>query len=109
MGNFHNNQHIAVVTIIPLLLFFRRTQIVVRLKGKKKGKFWLGTMVLIVGILFFAPLAWQATKDFLFPPQPVSIYLFPSYIIMVVVLIFIALGLVMMRSGTNAENLSSKR
>ncbi len=58
---------VAILTVIPSLLFFKRRQITTRLKGKKTGVFWLGTLLFILGSLAFVPFAWKVTTDSLFP------------------------------------------
>jgi hypothetical protein len=100
---------VASLAVIPSLLFFRRRQIVARLKGEKSGVFWLGTMLLVVATLVFALSAWQVTQDYLFPYWPKGIMIhFPNELIIVGALVFVAVGLVMMRFGTS-PSLDMKR
>jgi hypothetical protein len=100
---------VAILTVIPSLLFFRRRQIVARLKIKKTGVFWLGALLFVLGSLALIPYAWNVTVDSLFPYWPkgleVSLSFYFSFIVASIFLV--GLGLVMMWIGTrkNAQSL----
>lgn len=100
---------VAAITILPASLFFKRRQIAARLKGEKGGSFWLGAMLLVSATLAFALTAWQMTEDYLFPywPKGIAIHL-PNGFILFGALIFVAIGLVLMRFGTQVRSLNAK-
>ena len=99
---------VSAATIIPSMLFFKRRQITARLKRKKTGVFWLGTLLFVLGSLALVPFAWKVTTDSLFPYWPRGVEVSPSfYFPFIGALIFtVGAGLVLMWIGTrNGQNL----
>jgi hypothetical protein len=80
--------------IVSLSLFFRRRQIVARLKGKKSSVFWFGTLLFVPGFLIFIVFSSMVANDYLFPywPKGLIFYLFPYWLTAIVCIIFMGIG-----------------
>ena len=56
-----------VVAVLSVLLFAKRRQITMRLKGKKNGLFWLGLTIAILASFIVVPLGYSMLNSYLFP------------------------------------------
>jgi hypothetical protein len=56
-----------VVVVLSVLLFVKRRQITMRLKGKKNGLFWLGLTLVILASFIVVPLGYSMLNCYLFP------------------------------------------
>jgi hypothetical protein len=56
-----------VVVVLSVLLFVKRRQITMRLKGKKNGLFWLGLTLVILASFIVVPLGYSMLNSYLFP------------------------------------------
>ena len=92
---------VAIVTMVPSLLLFKRRQITSRLRGKKSGVFWLGAILMILGNLAFIPFSWQAATDYLFPYWPRGLNVLPPFwLVTIVYSVFMVVGVCMIWRGT---------
>jgi hypothetical protein len=94
---------LVTAAIIPSSLYLRRRQIASRLKGKKTGVFWLGSILLALGAIVFVLSSWKAANDYLFPywPKGITIYSYPLTAIFCIA--FMAVGFGMMWKGTRGN------
>jgi len=97
--------------IVSLSLFFRHRQIAVRLKGKKSGVFWFGTLLFVPGFLIFIVFSLMVANDYLFPywPKGLIIYLFPYWLTAIVCIIFTCIGFGLMWWGTQQSQEANKK
>jgi len=83
-------------------VFIKRRQIAIRLKGKKAGVFWLGSILLVLSTSVFLLFSWFTAKDYLFPywPKGLTVYLFPYWLTAIVCVAFMTVGFGLMWGGT---------
>jgi hypothetical protein len=110
-STFYSTSWIVVTAILTVALavssvivFKKRRKMVGALRGKKTFSFWLGLVCFLFFLtLVFIPSAWQMANDYLFPYYPRGLTVSFAGYGAVFGLIFMGVGLILMRLGTKKE------
>jgi hypothetical protein len=101
----------VVFSMILLMLVLKRRQLVRALKGRKTASFWIGLVCFwFFAILVFIPNLWWMAGDYLFPHYPnSSFFIFFPYSSLILGLVFMLIGLCLMKFGTKKGLLAESK